>query len=93
MEQEREKLAEEQDLLQRAQMAIQKQKDEITVEKERFGKDKRAILMGDLKMIDYQVIFIIYILYSYTAYMFMFIYLYIYVFLYIFYILYFLLTL
>lgn len=51
---ERRKLSEDQDLLQKAQWAIQRQKDEITQEKEKFGKDKRAILLGDLKMIDFQ---------------------------------------
>lgn len=41
-------------MLQKAQWAIQRQKDEIIEEKEKFGKDKRAILLGDLKMIDFQ---------------------------------------
>ncbi len=45
-------MAEDQDLLNKERRDIQKQKIEIFVEKEKFDKNKRALIIEDLKVID-----------------------------------------
>lgn len=54
LELEKKKLAEDQDLVERARQSIQKQKDIVFIEKEKFTKEKRALLVGDLKLLDFQ---------------------------------------